>query len=214
MNRSETTLHYIIDPLCGWSYAALPLMQASQSLASINIKLHLGGMLTGHRVRQITPEWRDYVLPHDQRIAKLSGQPFGEVYLNNLLRDTSVTLDSTPPSIAILAAQSLGIDAIAILDQVQRLYYEKGQALTTAHLQQLATDLALPETLYKQTCDNLANDGIQQHFTATQALMERLQSAAYPTAAVEIADSLQQLPINQFYGQPEAWLRWLKDNVL
>lgn len=214
MNRSETTLHYIIDPLCSWSYAALPLMQASQGLAGIDMKLHLGGMLTGHRVRQITPEWHDYVLPHDQRIAKLSGQPFGEVYFNKLLRDTSVTLDSTPPSIAILAAQSLGMDAIAILDQVQRLYYEKGQALTFAHLQQLATDLALPETQYEQACDNLTGEGLQHHFTATRALMERLQSAAYPTAALVIAGGLQQLPINQFYGQPKAWLSWLQDNVL
>lgn len=31
-------------------------------------------MLAGANRRAITPEWRDYVLPHDWRIAGLTGQ--------------------------------------------------------------------------------------------------------------------------------------------
>lgn len=29
---TETTLHYIFDPLCGWCYGAAPLVKAAQSL--------------------------------------------------------------------------------------------------------------------------------------------------------------------------------------
>ncbi|MGL6011675.1 MAG: DsbA family protein, partial [Shewanella oncorhynchi] len=42
----ERTLHAIIDPLCGWCYAAAPLLDAAAK-AGFTIKLHGGGMLTG-----------------------------------------------------------------------------------------------------------------------------------------------------------------------
>jgi protein-disulfide isomerase-like protein with CxxC motif len=63
------TLHYIFDPLCGWCYGAAPLVQAARALAGIDVAFHAGGILTGSNRRQITPQWRNYVLPHDRRIA-------------------------------------------------------------------------------------------------------------------------------------------------
>lgn len=89
-------LHAIIDPLCGWCYAAAPLLVAAAK-AGFTIKLHGGGMLTGPRRKQIDANWRDYVMPHDLRIAELTGQPIGENYFDGLLRDTTVVLDSAPP---------------------------------------------------------------------------------------------------------------------
>ena len=50
--------------------------------AGFTIKLHGGGMLTGPRRKQIDANWRDYVMPHDLRIAELTGQPFGENYFD------------------------------------------------------------------------------------------------------------------------------------
>lgn len=32
VKMTETTLHYIFDPLCGWCYGAAPLVKAAQSL--------------------------------------------------------------------------------------------------------------------------------------------------------------------------------------
>ena len=84
-----TTLHYIFDPLCGWCYGAAPLVKAAKTIPGLNIALHAGGMMTGNNRRQITDEWRNYVIPHDKRIAELTGQTFGEAYFNGLLRDTT-----------------------------------------------------------------------------------------------------------------------------
>lgn len=69
---TETTLHYIFDPLCGWCYGAAPLVKAAQSLPGLKIVPHAGGMMTGNNRRQITDEWRNYVIPHDKRIAEMT----------------------------------------------------------------------------------------------------------------------------------------------
>lgn len=104
----SAVLHYIFDPLCGWCYAAAPLVQAARQLPDLAIALHGGGMLAGPNRIAITPRWRDHVVPHDRRIAQLTGQPFGEAYFDGLLRDPMAMMDSEPPTTAILAAQALG----------------------------------------------------------------------------------------------------------
>src|SRR5256885_3464591 len=70
-------LHYIFDPLCGWCYAAAPLVKAARSVPGVTLQWHGGGMLTGAHTRTITADWRGHVMPHDQRIAEMTGQPFG-----------------------------------------------------------------------------------------------------------------------------------------
>lgn len=98
------TLHYLFDPLCGWCYGAAPLLAAAAGVPGLEIELHGGGMFTGSNRREINSQWRSYVLPHDRRIAELSGQPFGDGYFNGLLNDQGAVLDSEPPISAILAA--------------------------------------------------------------------------------------------------------------
>lgn len=108
---TETTLHYIFDPLCGWCYGAAPLVKAAQSLPGLKVVPHAGGMMTGNNRRQITDEWRNYVIPHDKRIAEMTGQPFGEAYFNGLLRDTTAVMDSEPPITAIGGGKAGGTRA-------------------------------------------------------------------------------------------------------
>src|SRR5579864_5710610 len=97
---SNTTLHYIYDPLCGWCYGAAPLIAAARDI--VTVRLHGGGMMAGRNRRRVTAQWRSLVAHHDQRIALISGQKFGERYTDGLLQDTSVLLDSEPPITAVL----------------------------------------------------------------------------------------------------------------
>jgi hypothetical protein len=84
-STSDTaTLHYIFDPMCGWCYAAAPLVDAARSVPGLKVEFHGGGMMTGANRRAITPQWREYVMPHDRRIAELTGQPFSEAYFEGL----------------------------------------------------------------------------------------------------------------------------------
>ena len=90
-------LHYFYDPLCGWCYGASPLLLAAADLPEIELLLHGGGMLSAPHNRHVNMEWRGYVMPHDRRIAAISGQPFGDAYYEGLLR-SEARLDSTRPS--------------------------------------------------------------------------------------------------------------------
>ncbi len=88
-------LHYIHDPLCGWCYGAAPLVKAAREV--LPVQAHGGGLKTGSRRRRVTPQLRDYVMPHDRRIAELTGQPFGDAYFNGLLCDPETLFDRSHP---------------------------------------------------------------------------------------------------------------------
>ncbi|MGV8469018.1 DsbA family protein, partial [Pseudomonas aeruginosa] len=62
-----------------------------------------GGMMTDANRQPVGAGLRHYVMPHDLRIAQLTGQPFGKDYFDGLLRDTSAVFDSAPPTAAVLA---------------------------------------------------------------------------------------------------------------
>ena len=124
---SSATLHYIYDPLCGWCYAAAPLVEAASQL--VPIQFHGGGMMTGTRRQKITPAWRDYVRPQDRQIGRATGQHFGEAYLDGLLEDQSAVLDSGPPTAAILAAQGLNGAGLKMLAQLHKAHCVQDCAL-------------------------------------------------------------------------------------
>ncbi len=43
--KAVTKLHYIYDPLCGWCYAAAPLVAAARGI--LPVEGHAGGMMAG-----------------------------------------------------------------------------------------------------------------------------------------------------------------------
>jgi putative protein-disulfide isomerase len=71
------------------------------------VQAHGGGMMAGRNRRRVDAQLRDYVMPHDHRIAQMTGQVFGENYFNGLLKDIDAVFDSAPPIAAVLAVQSI-----------------------------------------------------------------------------------------------------------
>lgn len=209
----KAVLHAIIDPLCGWCYAAAPLFDAAVA-AGFTIKLHAGGMLTGPRRKQIDNQWRDYVMPHDQRIAALTGQAFGQNYYEGLLRDTGIVLDSAPPIRALLAVAALGGDDLAYLHAVQLAHYRDGKcASDEGNLHLLAEELALNGADFAQEYAK-NEDAFYQHILETRALMNQLGAQGFPTVALETSEgNLKLLNHSRFYGQPSTWLEYLNEQL-
>lgn len=212
---SSATLHYVFDPLCGWCYGAAPLVKAAQSLPGLKIVLHAGGMMTGDHRRQITQEWRNYVIPQDKRIAELTGQTFGEAYFNGLLRDTTAVLDSAPPISAILAAQQLAGRGLDMLHRIQQAHYQEGRRIAdTPVLEALAHELGLPSAAF--IAEMRFNSGAQtaQHIAESRAFLAKVHGQGFPTFALQDSvGHLSLLPAGNYLDNIESWKEALSGAV-
>lgn len=200
------TLHYIHDPLCGWCYGAAPLVRVARSM--MTVQPHAGGMMTGAARRQISASWRQFVLPHDRRIAQVSGQPFGEAYTDGLLNDTTVMLDSGPPITAVLAAQALaGADAgLDMLSRIQQAHYVQGRRIADRDtLSALAAAVGLDSDAFNTRFDELEGAATQAHIAESLSLLSRVGGGGFPTFVLEQGGKLTVLEMGAYLGQPEAW---------
>lgn len=206
-----TKLHYIFDPLCGWCYGAAPLVQAAQNTPKLTLVLHGGGMMSGANRRQIDSQWRSYVMPHDQRIAQLTGQTFGDDYFNNLLKDTSAIMDSTPPIAAILASEAFAGRGAEMLHRIQHAHYVEGRRIAdTPVLTELAVELGLDRDLFINAY-NSALTTSSQHIAESRALLAKVHGHGFPTFALEDEQGkITALPANEYYGNPSGWGELLK----
>lgn len=206
-----TTLHYIFDPLCGWCYAAAPLASAARRVPGLTLALHGGGMMIDENRRPITPQWRAYVVPHDRRIAQLTGQPFGEAYFEGLLRDTTAIMDSEPPTTAILAAEALGGRGLDLLHRLQRAHYVEGRRIAESEvLAASAAELGLQPAAFQAAFDALSGEATRRHIADSRRLLAKAGTPGFPTFALERADGrLTPLDISRWLGRPEEWQGYL-----
>ncbi len=206
---STTRLHYIYDPLCGWCYAVAPLVKAARAV--LPIELHGGGMMTGARRQKITPAWRDYVGPHDRQITEMTGQKFGEAYLNGLLTDHSAWLDSEPPTAAVLAAEQVGNAGLPMLARLYEAHYVEGRRIADETvLSELAYEIGLDRHAFLQSFRDFRGETVNAHFAKSRNLLGAAGGRGYPTFVIERDGVLERLDHSQFLGRPEAWQRALQ----
>ncbi len=209
------TLHYIYDPLCGWCYAAAPLVQAASHIPGLLLSLHGGGMLSDHNRRQMSPAWRDYVLPHDKRIAALSGQIFGDAYFQGLLEDGNVILDSTPPITAVLCAQSLQGLGLAMLEKIQAAHYQYGMKVAEQQvLIALANELGMDATKFAQRFAELSPTATAQHIQQSRELLAQIDGNGFPSFVLEQpGKALQVLNASHYLGKPASWCAFIAAQI-
>jgi len=205
-------LHYINDPLCGWCYAAAPLISAAAEIPQLDIQLHCGGLWMNEHRRPLGKALRDYVKPLDERIHALTGQPFGERYFNELLLDSSRVLDSEPLIHAMLSVEKAGGSALTMLQRIQQTHYRDG--IWTGSIAVLA-ELAAEQNINAEQfirAKELVN--VVAHINATQKLMARLGVSGYPSIALQTDDSWQVIPLSSFLGKPDVFKAHLEKMIL
>lgn len=138
-------LHYLFDPLCGWCYGAAPAIEALSSEPGITIELRPTGLFSGAGARAMDDGFAAYAWSNDQRIEQFTGQPFSEVYRQQVLGDRRQRFDSTAATLALTAVQSTApARELEALKTIQRARYVDGKdvsSLTT--LVELLTALGL-----------------------------------------------------------------------
>lgn len=202
-------LHYLYDPLCGWCYGAAPLLAVAAR--RLPIVLHGGGMMSDDNRQTMSPALRGHILPHDRRIEALTGQPFGRDYIDGLLCDDSAVFDSSPPTTAILAAEALAGQGLALLSRLQRAHYVEGRQLARRDvLGQMARDIGLDGAGFDAAFTRADGDATRSHIAASRALLARVGGRGFPTLALERGGRLEVIDIGPWLGRPQAWQDWLE----
>ncbi len=198
------TLHLLIDPLCGWTYAAAPLFRQAMAQPGLELAVHAGGLFSGGQRKRVDASLRQQLLHFDRQIEALTGQPFTAAYSDNLLGSGEMVLDSLPPIRALLAGQQLGADAVLLLELMQQHYYQGGRNITeTAVLVAVAEQAGLVAADFQQAYLQLAPEQVSAHLLHSRQLLQRIGGQGYPSAALETAKGeWQTLALSRYYQQP------------
>lgn len=209
---NDKTLHYIHDPLCGWCYGASPLVQAARAV--LPVQAHGGGMMAGAQRQRVTPQLRQYVMQHDQRIAQASGQPFGDAYFNGLLCDEGAAFDSEPPIAAMLAADAVASRGLDLLARAQKAHYVEGRRISDAAvLRELAMDIGLDGTAFDEAFGQLAGAPTRTHIAESRALLAQVGGQGFPTFVLQSAERFTVVDIGPYLGRVPQWQAWLRQQV-
>lgn len=209
---SITTLHYIYDPLCGWCYGALPLVKAAREV--LRVIPHGCGMMTGAHRQPVTAQLREFVKPHDARIAEQSGQRFGVAYRDGLLRDTSAVFDSEPPTAAMLAAEELAARGLDMLAQLQIAHYVEGRRIADrAVLIEVAASLGLDSDGFAAALDRQSGKAVQAHIQQTRAFMAQVGAQGFPGFVLETGGVFKSLDVASYLGRAQAFQAWLRSQI-
>lgn len=199
-----TTLHYIYDPLCGWCYGAAPLVAAARM--QLPVIAHAGGMLAYQNRKAVTASLRNFVIPHDQKIAQLTGQPFGTAYFAGLLRDNDAVFDSEPPITAILTAEKLAKRGLDLLILIQSAHYVEGQRVSEfAVLSRLAVKVGIKRDIFEYEYQNQAGTNTQAHIQESRELLQRVGGQGFPTFVLEQNGMFKVLNTADYLGDLDAW---------
>lgn len=205
-------LHYIYDPFCGWCYAAAPLVCAARRV--LTVQAHGGGMMAGRHRQTMSPQLRDYVMPHDRRIAELTGQPFGDAYFNGLLLDHAAVLDSAPPIAAMLAAERLARRGLDLLSRLQTAHYVEGRRIAEAPvLIELAGTIGLEPAPFAAALEEMQGEATLAHIEGSRRRLAEAGGSGFPTFVLEKAGRRTVLDTSAYLGRPEAWQAFLEDAI-
>jgi putative protein-disulfide isomerase len=203
-------LHYIYDPLCGWCYGAEPLAWAAAEVGGLALEMHAGNLFP--EPTRLPESMRRYIEQADARVAKMSGQPYGEAYLTGLLHDPALVLHSPPAIAAVLAAQSLDASkGLAMLKAIQHAHYERGLHVIEPHvLDTLAEEIGLDRAAFAAARGAVPVDA---HIGASRQLMDAVGAQGFPTFVLQNGNDWYPVPHGRFASSPAQFRDWLGAQV-
>jgi len=199
---SNLDVTYLFDPLCGWCYGATPMLERL-SASGVRIELLPTGLFSGAGARPMDEGFAAHAWANDQRIERLTGQPFTQAYRHNVLDIRGTFLDSH--------AATLGISAVGLeepshrltaLKAIQRARYVDGRDIVTAGgvaevlaaagMAEAAAMLKAPTEALLTAHRELVGQG--------RALFQRLHANGVPSLAVIRNDTPRLISSNALFG--------------
>ncbi len=195
-------LHYVYDPLCGWCYAAEPMVRAAAE-AGVSVVLHGGGLWDP--AVHATDAKRRMMRETDAHISRLTGQVFGPAYLDGLLVDPASVWWSRPTVAAVLAAEALRPEAgVPMVAAIQHAHYVEGRRVADDEvLVDAARTVGLDTAAFQAA---LTAAPVDRHIQDTRTLMRRHGLQGFPSFLLEQKCALERVPHESFYGRPDAFV--------
>lgn len=196
-------LHYIFDPLCGWCYAASPLLTALKDRFGDELELvfHPGLLFPAPRI--VEPAYREHIVNADALIANFVGVQFGAAYLKRVRTTPVLRYHSELPAAAVLATNSLEPKlGLRMLELIQQSHYQFGEDVSNmTTLNALAHILGLEATAFAQALANIQHS-LPAMAVEARNLMQAVGGNGFPTLILERDGEYQKLDHNSAYGKP------------
>lgn len=204
-----STVTYLFDPLCGWCYGASPVLQQLAQHSHIQLELAPTGLFSDAGGRVMDAGFAAYAWSNDQRIQKLTGQRFTEIYLTQVLGKPGVRFDSGAATLALTAVSLTEPQReLAALKLLQEARYVQGQDtselsavanILREHDLTPAAELLLAGDAQLKTCNNTR---VQQ----AQQLMHSLGAQGVPALVLNQSGTLRLLRSDLLFGNIDALL--------
>mgnify|MGYP000930260965 FL=1 len=206
-------LYYLFDPLCGWCYGAGSLLETLVQRSGEQLQLLPSGLFSGEGARPMDEAFAAYAWSNDQRIERLTGQPFSQRYRSEVLDKPQQMFDSGPATVALTAVHLTAPQRAAeALKAIQHARYVDGldntaiavllELLRGLGLDDAAARLAQPDAALLQ-----ANSA---RVAQARQLMRELGAQGVPSFVLERDGQRQLLNASTAFSNPEAFVaQWL-----
>lgn len=204
---------YLFDPLCGWCYGASAMLDQLVARPDFAIELMATGLFAGDGARPMDDSFAAYAWANDQRISRLSGQPFSEAYRHNVLGDRTHLFDSCPSTLALTAVALAAPDReFEALKAIQKARYVEGRDITDfSLLAVMLRALNLPEIADRVADpDDVLIDAYRTRLKAARVEMRRFDANGVPALIVGAGDNRRIVGASALFGSVEVLVEGLK----
>lgn len=209
----QTRITYLFDPLCGWCYGASATLENLIREPDLDVELAPTGLFAGTGARPMDAGFADYAWSNDQRIARLTGQPFSDAYRQNVLKDHTRLFDSGPATLAIIAvALTTPERAFEALKAIQHTRYVEGRDITDVTvLAQVLRTLDMPEIADRlEAPDEALMAAYRSRVETARSEMRRLGAEGVPALFVGAGDSRRLVRASALFGSKDMLVAELK----
>ena len=210
---ATTHITYLFDPLCGWCYGASAMLEKLIAQPDFAIELAPTGLFAGDGARPMDDGFAAYAWQNDQRISRLSAQPFSEDYRQKVLGDRARLFDSGPATLALTAVAVTAPDReFGALKAIQNARYVEGRdatdisilshVLRSLNLHAAADRLATP--------DDALITAYRNRTEAAREEMRRRGVNGVPVLIVGSGENRRTASTNALFGSLEGLIAGLK----
>ncbi len=201
------TIYYLFDPLCGWCYGASATLQKLNEIYPLTLTPTGLFYQSG---RKMDADFARYAWGNDQRIEKLTGQPFSQAYLENVLQGRG-DFDSANSLLALTAVQQIVPEKeFATLAALQTARYVDG--LDNADftvIEQVLHKLNLSQAVPLLT-EQSTQVALEQRIQFGQQLANHCGVQGVPQLIVEKDERLHIVLSQLLYGDVQSLESYLK----